>query len=89
MRARPVNPAAEVRRFQLIALDPHAAGLGIHGVEIDAVLAGEKLQRLLEIGAKLVAVGRAAHVVAGRQDAAREHRVALEAGDIIALPAVQ
>ena len=89
VRAGPVNPAAEVPGLELIAVHPRAAGLGIHGVKVDAVPAGEKAQRLLEVGAKLVAVGGAAHVVARREDAAGKHGIAFQSGDVIALPAVQ
>src|SRR5262249_52590155 len=62
----------------------------VDGVQVDAVPAGDQVQRLVQVGAQLVGVARLAGVVAGGLDAAAgQADVVLEAPDVVALPAVQ
>ena len=86
----PVAPGGEVLGPQLVAVDALAAGLGVHGVQVEAMRAGEQLVDLVEVGAQLVGRARLAGVVSGGRDAARERLArVLEAADVVALPAVQ
>src|SRR5688572_9015557 len=69
-RLGPAEPAREVLRLELVAVDDLVAGLGVEGVKVEALLAGEEFQDLIEVGAHLVAVARAAGVTSGGHDAA-------------------
>ena len=55
-RLRPVDPVAKVLGLECVALDLPAAGLGIAGVEVQPVRAGQERQSLVQIAAKLVGV---------------------------------
>ena len=67
-----------------------AAGLGVAGVEVQAMRAGQERQRLVEIGPKLVGRAGLAGIIAGdRQAAADLLAGALEPADVVALPAVE
>ena len=98
----PGNPVLKVRDFDFVAVHLLAAKFAIHRVEIDAMLAGNQRQRLLQIHSKLVGSTRLAGVFAGDgQPAAgigpcqtlsrtRQSFVGMffEAADVITLPAV-
>src|SRR5262249_9506517 len=89
-RPRPVDPAGEVLGSESVALDRPAARLGVDGVQVEAVPAGDQAQGFFQVAAQLVGVARLAGVVAGRLDAAAgQAEVVLEAADVVALPAVQ
>ena len=47
---RPVDPVLEVLGLERVALDLPAAGLGIAGVEVQAMRAGQERQRLVQVG---------------------------------------
>ena len=47
---RPVDPAAKVLGLERVALDLPAAGLGVAGVEVQAMRAGQERQRLVQVG---------------------------------------
>ncbi len=86
----PVDPAREVLRRKLVALNPRVARLGVDRVEVEAVGAGNQAVGEVEVAAQLVGRARLTGIVAGRRDAAGQLRVGrLEAGDVIALPAVE
>ena len=80
----------EMFGLESVALDLAAAGLGIAGVEVQAMRAGQKRQRLVQIGPELVGRACLARIVAGdRQAASQLLAGVLEPADVVALPAVQ
>ena len=86
----PVDPPLEVRGLDLVALDFLSTGLGIAGVEVEPVRAGDQRQRLVQVGAQLIGRARLARIIARhRQSAADRFAGVLETADIVALPAVQ
>jgi hypothetical protein len=87
----PAEPAGEMLRLEFVAIHVLVAGLGVEGVEVEALFAGEELQHLIEIGAHLVAVAGAAGIAAGRHDPAAGEAIlrGLEAPDVVRLPAMQ
>ena len=87
---RPVDPVLEVLGLERVALDLPAAGLGIAGVEVQAMRAGQERQRLVQIGSELVGRAGLAGIMAGDRQAAPEllARI-LEAADVVALPAME
>ena len=87
----PAQPAGEVLGGQSVAINGLAAGLGIEGVEIEPLSAGEQFQHLVEIGAHLVTVAGPAGIAAGGHDAAAGDAFlgSLEAAHIVGLPAVE
>jgi hypothetical protein len=88
--ACPLDPVAKMGRLQLIAVHNAAAGLGITGVQVDAMLAGHEGQRLFQVGPQLLGRACPSGIVAGNRQAAAQFRAAaLKAGDIVPLPAVQ
>jgi hypothetical protein len=58
-------------------------------MEIDAVVSGEESLDELEVGADFLDITGASGVVAGGLDASGERSHALEASDIVGLPAMQ
>ena len=75
---------------KLVALDLLAAGLGVAGVEVQAVRAGDQREGLVEVGAQFVGrAGLAGIVARDRQAAADRLAGVLEAADVVALPAVE
>ena len=90
LRLGPVDPPLEVRRLEGVALDLLSPGLGIAGMEVEPVSAGNQSQSLVHVGSELVGRTGPARIVAGnRQAPAQLGAGVLEAADIIALPAVQ
>ncbi len=86
----PVQPCGEVLGAQLVALDALPAGLGVHRVQVQAVPAGDHAIGRVQVAAQLIARAGLAGVVAGGGDAAAKRLAAvLEAGHVVALPAVQ
>ena len=87
--AQSIQPL-KVLGLERIALDLAAAGLGVAGVEVQAVRAGQERQRLVQVGPQLVGRAGLAGIVAGDRQAAAEllARV-LETADVVPLPAVQ
>ena len=75
---------------ELVALDPLAARLGVAGVEVEPMRAGDQRQGLVEVGPQLVGVRALPRIVAGD---ARPPPIglagALEAADVVALPAME
>ena len=87
---RPVDPASEMFGLESVALDLPAAGLGIAGVEVQAMRAGQERQRLVQVGPELVGRAGLAGIMAGDRQAAAELLAGvLESADVVALPAVQ
>ena len=87
---RPVDPAAEVLGEEGIALDLLAARLGITGVKVQPMRAGQKRQRLVQVGSELVGRAGLAGIVTGdRQAAPNLLARVLEPTDVIALPAME
>ena len=74
---------------QLVAVHLAAAHLGVAGVEVEAVAAGNERERLLEVRPQFVGRAGLAGVIAGDGQAAAERLAGvLEAADVIALPAM-
>ena len=87
---RPVDPTLEMLGLDFVAIDFFAAELAVEGVEVQAVLAGNEGERLVEVGAEFVRGAGLAGVVAGHRDAAAEAFAGVfEAADVVALPAVE
>src|SRR5262249_32881048 len=85
-----VDPAGEMLRAELVALDFLATRFRVDGVEIKPMPAGNEMKRLAEVGPQLVGVASFAGVVAGCLNAAAgQALVALEAADVVALQAMQ
>jgi hypothetical protein len=85
----PGDPGAEVLRGERVAVHAPAAGLGVAGVEVEAVPAGNERQRLLEVGAQFIGRAGLARVIAGDgQPAAGRGAGVFKAADVVALPAV-
>src|SRR6476659_2049287 len=86
----PIDPAGKVFGPALIALDLLSPIVGIDGVQIQPVLAGNQAQRLVQIRTQLVSATRLAGIIARRLNAAAgQPRRALKTPNIITLPAVQ
>ena len=68
----PVDPAGKMLGLELVALDLLAAGLGIDGVQVQPVRAGDQAVGLVQVAAQLVGVARLAGIVAGGGDAAAQ-----------------
>ena len=86
---REFDPALEVLGLELVAI--HLLAVledRIARVEVQAVLAGDELEREFEILHQLLGRTRFARIVAGGLDAARESAGILETGHVITLPAV-
>ena len=87
--AGPVDPALEMGRLDLVAIDRPAAGVQIDGVQVEAMLAGDEAVGRLGVGAELVGGAGPAGVVAGGQDAAAgESAGPFEPAHVVPLPAV-
>ena len=88
--AGPFGPAPEVLGLDGVAVDGLAAEFAVHGVEIDPVAPRDEGEGLLEVGPELVDRPGPARIAArDLQAAAVEARArALEAADVVALPAV-
>ena len=80
----------EVLGLEGVALDLSAASLGITGVEVEPMRAGQERQSFVEIGAKLVGgAGLAGIMARDGQSASQFLARVLEPSDVVALPAVQ
>ncbi len=77
-------------RLDGVAVHRLAREIGVDGVQVQAVAAGEKFIDQLEVLAELVEGARLAGIVAGGLDAAGKGGVGLfKPADVVALPAVQ
>ena len=87
----PVDPTLEVLHGVGIAIHLAAAEVGITGVQVEAVLAGDQRQRLLEVSAQFVdRPGFPGVVASGLNAAAGEHCIwFFKTADVVSLPAVQ
>ena len=85
--AQSIQPL-EMRGRDVGPLDLLAAVLQIDRVQAEAVLAGDQAHGLGGVGAKFVGVAGPAGIVARGHDAAGQRADALEAGDVVALPAL-
>ena len=86
----PVDPALEMLGAQFIPIDPLAARLGVTGVQVEAVLAGNQRKGLDRVAAQLVGRAGLAEVVArNRQSAAQLLAGVFESTHVVALPTVQ
>ena len=85
---RPLDPAAEILRGQLVA-GRRGFGLGIHAVKIDAMPAGRKAKSHIHVGPQLVAVAGGSRILSGDQVLAGHVAHVLKPFNIVALPAVQ
>ncbi len=89
VRARPIDPALELRDRVFVASDGLAAEVGVAGMQIDAVRAGNQGKRFFQVAAQFVERARLAGVVAGDGEAAAEFGAGfLEAAHVVALPAM-
>ena len=87
---RPVDPVLEVLGLESVALDLPASGLGVAGVEVQTMCAGQERQRLVQVGSQLVGCAGLAGITAGdRQAAPQLLATVLETTDVVSLPAVQ
>ena len=85
----PRDPIPELLDAQLVALNLAPAHFGIAGVEVETMATGNDRQRLLEVRPQLSGGAGFAGIIAGDGQPATEFRTgALEAADIVALPAV-
>ena len=75
-------------RRDLVPLDFLAAGFQVNGVQAEAVLAGDETERLGGVGAEFVGRARPAGIIARGHDAAGKFAAPLEAGHVVALPAL-
>jgi hypothetical protein len=62
---RPIDPALELIDGVFVALDFLPVEVGVAGVEVEAVFAGDERERLVEVGSELGQVAGLAGVVAG------------------------
>ena len=86
------RPRRKVLRLQPVPVGPLAVlKNGIAGVKIQLLCAGAELQDFLDVCHQLLRRSRAAGIIAGGLDAARERlgRVGVKAAHVVALPAVQ
>jgi len=85
----PVQPVAELLQRVRVPIHRAAALFGVAGVQVELLPAGDELKRLVDVGAQLPCVPRAAGEVSGGGDAARRAAaLALAARHVVALPAV-
>ena len=89
MLFRPVDPAGEMFRLDLVALDRFAVGLRINRMQIQPLFSGEEREDFFDISAQFIGIAGAARIVAGHGDAAVKRVAVLKPGDVIALPAVE
>ena len=85
---RPGDPRREVLGLDLVAVRHLALVDAVAGVEVQAVLAGDELEREVGVRHQLLRRARLARIVAGRLDAAGRAAGRLEPADVVALPAV-
>ena len=90
-RPRPLHPTLEVLRPDLMAIDALSAELPVEGVQVEAMLARDTVERLLGIAAKLIRRACLARVTAGRRQTAAElpRSARFKPPDVVALPAMQ
>lgn len=90
LRFRPGNPVLEVVDFDGVAVDLFAAEFAVAGVQVQAVFAGNEGERHFQIGSEFFGGAGFAGVISGNGDAAAEGLGGVfEAGDVVALPAVE
>ena len=86
----PIDPALEVLGKQFVPIDPLAAGLGVTGMEIEAVLAGNQREGLDRVAAQLIGRAGLAGVIAGDgQPPAQFLACLFKSPHVVALPAMQ
>src|SRR5437667_11254928 len=86
----PGNPVREMLRPDLIPIHSLARKLSIAGVQIQAMLAGNEGERLVDVCAEFVNRARAARIIARYgQPAAQGSVKMLEAPALVTLPAVE
>lgn len=77
-------------RTEFVAIDPLAAGLGVAGMQVQAMLPGNEREHLLDIAAKFIGRAGLAGIVAGDGQAAAEFLShVLKAANVVPLPTVQ
>ena len=87
---RPVDPALEMFRLDLVAVPLLAAEIAVDGMDAQAVRTGDQALGLLDILAYLLDITGLAGIVTGSLDTARKLAVRVfETGYVIRLPAVQ
>jgi len=85
----PVDPVLEVLGREVRPLDASSAGLGVAGVQVQPMRAGNKRERPIQVGPQLVRRAGFAGVVAGDgQSAADLIGSALEPAHVVPLPTV-
>ena len=84
----PREPALELLRRVGVAVELFAAELGVAGMQAELHLPGDEAQRLVDVRAQLVRRGGAPGIVARRRDAAGQLADAVEADQVVPLPAV-
>ena len=88
---RPGYPAGEVFGFEPVPVHDFAARVAVGSVDVRAVPPRQQVDRLLQVGAQLIAVSRPARIVPGGHDAAAFHGLILrfEPCHVVGLPAVK
>ncbi len=85
----PLNPALEIFRSHLVAIDDLALEVSVNLVKIETVCPRNEALGLEYVGAELVDVACGSRIVAGCLDASRESAgLHLEALHVVCLPAV-
>ena len=75
---------------KVVPFDPDSAGLGIAGVEVEAMRAGDQGERLVDVGPKLVGGPGSTGISPGDGEAAADRLAEpFEADHVIALPAME
>ena len=86
----PIDPALEMLGAKFVAIDPLAARLGVAGVQVEAVLAGNEREGLVRVAAEFVGrAGLAGIVARDGQSAAQFLAGIFESAHVVALPAMQ
>ena len=86
----PVDPALEVLRLDLVAVDLLAAEVAVDGVDVQTMVTGEQRLDLFDVLADLLDVAGLARIVARSLNTSGELAVGiLETGHVVGLPAVQ
>src|SRR5690606_427674 len=87
---RPIDPATEMLRLQLVTLHLLTAGFGIDSVQVQPVRTANKRVRLIQGAAQLLTNARPAGIAASHSQPAPQFAIAtLKSRDIVTLPAVQ
>ncbi len=83
----PINPILEVRRRQFVAFDAPPGGLGVNGVQVQPMLAGNEAKSLFQVGPQLIRVSGPAGMASGDRQASSQFGAGVfETAHVVALP---